>query len=77
MFLFTTLQTGRPKGTGQTLPIHGDGAGVVPGHACFPSVLFGSVLGHLSASLPGAPLFILLVYPGLNGLAPRSQTLQR
>ena len=42
MFLFTTLQTGRPKGTGQTLPIHGDGAGVAPGHACFPSVLFGS-----------------------------------
>lgn len=34
-------------------------------------------VGHLSASLSGAPLFIPLVYPGLNGLAPRSQTLQR
>lgn len=35
------------------------------------------MLGRLSASLSGAPLFIPLVYPGLNGLAPRSQTLQR
>ena len=57
MFLFTTSQTGRPKGTGQTLPIHGDSAGVTPGHACFPSVLFGSCWASLCKPVRSSPVY--------------------